>query len=209
MKSISLKKLSLFTLSLLTLCCMGAANEAQAGEPATETPSLRSKSSSVNGFQRTEAIVESTNIINTFVLRFPAAVRAPTGSQEQIDLVRRLQETLTKNFSLTFIIGGVTSTATDFDSLLALVQSESTVTTFDTALSGNLSLERFCKNRLGRRTVQMQGLHYSVQTLLSGQSVFFPALDQWTVVETMDRGFKIKKLILRVLTTPIPFGTPI
>jgi hypothetical protein len=210
MNSISLKKLSLYSLSLLTLCCMSVASQAQAAETNLEDAGVRSRSSShersCNGFRRTEAIVESTNIINTFVLRFSAAVRAPTGSQEQIDLVRLLQQTLTRQFSITFVIGGVAlPSATDFNSLLALVQSQSSTSTFDASLNGNLSLESLVCNR--RRTLQFQGLQYVVQTPLSGPSILLPALDQWTVVETRCRGFRIKALVATAISTPIPFGT--
>jgi hypothetical protein len=210
---LSLRKLSLFSLSMLTLCFVGIINDAQAAVSAIENAVLRAKRPSRGlSLRDTQALVLSNNEINTFVLRFSAAVRA--GAQPNPDpvlqrqLVCELRQTLAKEFSITLIFTPtIQLTATDFNSLLALIQQLSANITYDSSLTANLSLESITRNDRGLRTLQIQGLEYVVQTPVSGPSTLIPALDQYTVVETRHGIFKIQTLVATVISAPIPFGT--
>lgn len=208
-----LKKLGLFSLSMLTLCFVGIANHALAAVPAIEDAVLRARQPSRGlSLRDTQALVLSNNQINTFALRFSAAVRA--GAQPNPDpvlqrqLVCELRQTLTRQFSITLVFTpSFQLTAVDFDSLLALIKQLSATITYDSSLTANLSLESITRNDRGLRTLQIQGLEYVVQTPVQGPSTLIPALDQYTVVETRPGIFKIQTLVATVISAPIPFGT--
>lgn len=181
MKFVSLQKLSLFSLSLFTLCFMGFANSAQAECDGMDE--LRSKrgSSRCDSFRYTQGIVLSTDIINTFVLRFSEAVRAGGSTAA----VLRLQDTLDVEggYSVSLVFPPFPAiTATNFTELQALIQTQSSAL-FDISLNGNHSVECY-KDQRGRRTLQVQGSQYVVQKVNDCLTNMIIASDQWTVVET-------------------------
>lgn len=161
------------------------------------------------GLRDAEALTLSKNVINKYILLYAAAGRA--GNQPHPDpvlqrkLVCEVRQLLTKQFSITVIHPNEQRTATDFNSLLELIQLNTPSLTFNSGLQGNLSLESITRDGRGRRVLQIQGLRYTLATVTSEESYLFPGSDKFTVVETQHGTYKIKAVIRKRLTQ-IPFG---
>lgn len=157
------------------------------------------------------AVQYATSLVGKFALKFSAAARE-TDPVQQALLVRSLQRTLTKHFLIEFVINGnVISTATDYATLMALIQSESAGSVFDAIMVGNITVRKYTEKKNCRRTISLDALQYDVQTqpIIAGvqQSILIPALDQFTIVEPKCNEFRIKKLVVTFITLlPIPLG---
>ena len=186
------KKLRLYSLSLLSFCLLGLSTPVEAASQIADHPSqeVTIKSYTHDLLLRTDAVQEGINVVNTFILRFYAAVRATTGSPEQLALAQEVLQTLTPVFSIVFSDGSSQLVATDFASLLTIIETFSSSTTFESSLIGNFSVENYCKDRHGNRSVLFEALEYVVEAAISGPNVLIPALDQISVIETDWRVFQ-------------------
>lgn len=243
MKNVSLKKLGLSYLALFTLCFTGITSQAQGSsvvDLVDDAFNLSSRSSSssyssssssssdrhhhhhhqcncpINDHDlllRTSAVQQGIDAISKFALRFSAAVRAGEGGGNNEKEVRELLETLTKEFFVEIIIPQATFTATKPAELKLLIDTFAALTTFDSSLTGNFSLEKYHVDRKGRRSLQFESLEYVVQTpvqIPGGPllpSLLIAALDQYHVVETKPDVFKVKRLVADTIGV-IPLGLP-
>lgn len=152
-------------------------------------------------FLKTNAIQEGINAINTFTLNFSAAIRQ-TNPTLQAAEVQAIVDSLANPFSITIIDPTIplTVTATDYNSLLTIVQSYSSTLSFDVALVGNHSLTNYEMNCRGHRTLNIQALDYIIQTAnVGGASTLVSALDNYVITEVDCGSFKIQSLVETVI----------
>jgi len=150
---ISLKKLRSFSLAIFALCFMSLTTEAVAAKCPCKNQLI----------YRTDAIQQGESLLSKFTLDFSAAVNQIDPATQEA-LVLALTNNLTTPFSITYINGLVTLTATDFNSLLALVQTFSTQSTISSNLLGSITVSNYTRICKGMRSLDFQYLSYNVTT---------------------------------------------
>ena len=184
---ISLKKLRSLSVAIFAICFISFTNVAIAKCPCKNEL-----------IYRTDAIQQSTNLVGTFALDFSAAV-SETDPTTQANLVLELTGLLTAPFSITIDTGSTILTATDYNSLLAIVQGFSSATTFNSNLIGNFSVLDYTKICHGLRTVNLQALSYIIISPTQGPSELAVSLNQFNLVETSCDVFKIQSFTVTVI----------
>lgn len=152
-------------------------------------------------FLKVEATQASLDAISSFALRFSEAVRENGNQAKQRLLVKALEEILAKSYKLKVFFAGVELIATNFDSLLQLVQTISSQVFFDSRLIGNFSVKKYKMFRKASRYLELDALAYVIQKLNpSGFPATEPSIsaiskEKYTVVEEKGNVFKIKEFI--------------
>lgn len=189
---ISLKNLRSLSLAVFALCFMSFTSEALAQRCPCKNELI----------YRTDAIAQSENLIGRFSLLFAAAVNAPDLATQEA-LVLELTTILTTPFTITFNISPMTTlVATDYASLLNLVQIYSAQSDVFSNLIGSISLQNYTKICRGLRNLDFNYLSYSISTATPGSSIIVSTGDVHIVEVSCDE-FRIQSGTLTTINNVV------
>lgn len=193
---ISLKKLHSLSLATFALCFMSFTTEAAAHQNCPKKAEL---------IYRTDAIVQSQSLVGKFMMGFTAAVNAPDLTTQQalvLELTDLLTDTFTVKYNLEFNSIKFTLTATDYDSLLIVVQTFARQSKLTTNLTGNFNVDNYTSASHHLRNLDLNFQSYGVSTNAVGTTV--SAFNGNThIVEVSCDEFKIETITSSVITDAV------